>query len=318
MMFKRAKSIPLKTPKVLYDNRYCNQEGFSILICGGKDKNGEITNKVFELESPSFKVHKFPSMIKPHYYLNLVNIKSDILAISDEKNLDESLDKSIISTEIYSEKTKSWSNLDFTIKEKCCYCVGSFMGKMYLIGGYNISYEESLSSSYSYNFDSNTWIETAKLNKARDCAACTVFEGKIVVTGGVYYLPQIKSVEAYDYHEDKWTYLPDMIEERSYHAAVSMGNKMFVIGGKYTTSCEVFDSRSRKFSNINSDIYPYLEEYYFDALSIGNHIVVIQKFINPLTETDVYLYDVGKEKWLNVQCDFTEKMFQSNFVKYFS
>ena len=109
-----------------------------------------------------------------------------------------------------------------------------------------------------------------------------------------------------------------MIEERFDHAAVSMGNKMFVIGGKYTTSCEVFDSRSRKFSNINSDIYPYLEEYYFDALSIGNHIVVIQKFINPLTETDVYLYDVGKEKWLNVQCDFTEKMFQSNIVKHFS
>ena len=235
-----------------------------------------------------------------------------------KKKLDESLENSVISAEICSEKTKSWSNLDFTIKEKCCYCVGSFMGNLYLIGGYNISYEESLSSSYSYNFDSNTWIETAKLNKARDCAACTVFEGKIVVTGGVYYLPQIKSVEAYDYHEDKWTYLPDMIEERSYHAAVSMGNKMFVIGGKYTTSCEVFDSRSRKFSNINSDFYTYLGRHYFDASSIGNYIVVLQNFKNPHIKKKVFLYDVEKEKWLNVNCDFTENMLQSNFVKYFS
>ena len=26
-------------PQVLYENRNCDQEGFSILVCGGKDKN---------------------------------------------------------------------------------------------------------------------------------------------------------------------------------------------------------------------------------------------------------------------------------------
>ena len=35
---------------------------------------------------------------------------------------------------------------------------------------------------------------------------------------------------------------------------------------------------------------------YFDALSIGNNIVVLQNFKNPLTKTDAYLYDVKKEK----------------------
>ena len=206
MMSKKSSLIPFQAPKVLYENRYCNQEGFSILICGGKDKNGEITNKVFELEISSFKVHKFSSMIKPHNYLNLVNVKSDILAISDEKKFGESLDNSVISAEIYSEKTKSWSNLDFKIEEKSCYCVSSFMGKLYLIGGYIDSSDESLSSSYSYDFKSNTCNKLADLNVARDCAACTVFEGKIVVTGGYSTQPLLKSVEAYDYHEDKWIY----------------------------------------------------------------------------------------------------------------
>ena len=42
---------------------------------------------------------------------------------------------------------------------------------------------------------------------------------------------ELKSVETYDYYEDKWTYLADMIEQRSDHAAVSIGNKTFVIGG---------------------------------------------------------------------------------------
>ena len=42
---------------------------------------------------------------------------------------------------------------------------------------------------------------------------------------------ELKSVETYDYYEDKWTYLADMIEKRSDHAVVSIGNKTFVIGG---------------------------------------------------------------------------------------
>ena len=31
-------------PQVLYENRYCNQEGFSILACGGIDKNKKRLN----------------------------------------------------------------------------------------------------------------------------------------------------------------------------------------------------------------------------------------------------------------------------------
>ena len=74
-----------------------------------------------------------------------------------------------------------------------------------------------------------------------------------------------------------------------------MGNKMLVIGGEYTTRREVFDSRSRKFSSINSEIYPYLGQCHFDALSFGNHIVVFQNFKNQLEESNVYLYDVENE-----------------------
>ena len=50
-----------------------------------------------------------------------------------------------------------------------------------------------------------------------------------------------------------------MIKERWYHAVVSMGDKMFVIAGDETTNCEVFDSFSRKFTNIYSEISPDLE-----------------------------------------------------------
>ena len=47
------------------------------------------------------------------------------------------------------------------------------------------------------------------------------------------------------------TYLPEMINERRHHGSVSVGNKMFMIGGRRNTTCEVFDSISRKFTGIN-------------------------------------------------------------------
>ena len=75
--------------------------------------------------------------------------------------------------------------------------------------------------------------------------SCTVFEGKIVVPGGAHNGP-LKSVESYDHHENKWSYLPDMNCKRCDHGAVSISNKMFVIGGNWSTivTGEVFDSKS--------------------------------------------------------------------------
>ena len=105
-----------------------------------------------------------------------------------------------------------------------------------------------------------------------------------------------------------------MIEIRFNHAAVSMGNKMFVIGGSYTTSCEVFDSYSRKFTKIISEIKDFdVVSTDFKAFSIGNNIVVFQV---TYTETVVYLYDIDKKKWSIVQCDFTKNMIESSYVKY--
>ena len=58
-------------PQVLYENRYCNQDGFSILACGGIDKNKKRLNQVLEVKIPSFEVTEFPFMEKVTFHLNL-------------------------------------------------------------------------------------------------------------------------------------------------------------------------------------------------------------------------------------------------------
>ena len=224
-------------PKVLYENRYCNQEGFSILVCGGLKRNRKLTNQVLEVKFPSFEVAEFQFMTKPHVCLKVATIHSEIFAFFDSN---EQLGYSCTSVEVYSEKTKSWKHHYVNFEERFDFCLCSFMGKLYIIGGSNKSTYENDRSCYTYDIKSNKLNKMGDLSVARHYAACTVFEGKIVVAGGYNSNDGLlKSVEAFDYYENKWTYLQDMIEERFNHASVSMGNKLFVIGGynKSSFSC---------------------------------------------------------------------------------
>ena len=67
--------------------------------------------------------------------------------------------------------------------------------------------------------------------------------------------------------------MPNTIDNRSNHASVSMGNKMFVIGGYYTSTCEIFDSYSTKFTHIKSmNIQNY--HFYYEAVCTGQTIVL--------------------------------------------
>ena len=52
---------------------------------------------------------------------------------------------------------------------------------------------------------------------------------------------KLNSIEAYDYYEDKWGYLPNMIKKRLSHFSVSKGNKWFLIVRFETSTCEIND-----------------------------------------------------------------------------
>ena len=73
-----------------------------------------------------------------------------------------------------------------------------------------------------------------------------------------------------------------------------MGKNLFLIGRHFNSSCEVFDSFSRKFALIEAK----LPKYEFNlgssnkVVSIGNLIFVISEYHRTL-----YLYDVEKNCW---------------------
>ena len=140
---------------------------------------------------------------------------------------------------MYSAKTNTWKKLKPATKGLTVFSVCTFMKSIYVIGGCKyysksslkntIHYIEEVFQSCCYKYVANKWTKIADLQNERCFSACTVFKGKIVVTGGSNSDGSLRSVEAYDHHKNKWTYLSDMIAKRYDHSAVSMGNKMFVI-----------------------------------------------------------------------------------------
>ena len=64
-----------------------------------------------------------------------------------------------------------------------------------------------------------------------------------------------------------------------------MGNKLFVIGGHKTTSCEIFDSFSRYFTMLKSSIEILAPgKLYFNDVCFDQNIVMIQNFQDNLTK----------------------------------
>ena len=103
------------------------------------------------------------------------------------------------------------------------------------------------------------------MNERTYFAACTVFEDKIVVSGGVKGFTMVNSVEAYDHYENKQTYLPDIIKSRSQHSLGSLSNKLFII-----------DRVNRKFSYIIIDIFSRALRYNWKTrvCCVGYKIIV--------------------------------------------
>ena len=153
------------------------------------------------------------------------------------------------------------------------------MQNIILIGGSNCG--KDVKSCMAYDCKSNKWTYIDSMKESRGDMSSTVFQGKVVVTGG--YIDRrfssgfLKSVEAYCLHENKWTQFPDMLQKRSDHGTVSIGNKMFVISRYLSNSCEVFDSITNKFTFLktnphvnNVDCYP-LKTF---AITVGYKIHV--------------------------------------------
>ena len=85
---------------------------------------------------------------------------------------------------MYSSSTYNWKSLPSgkAARRKCSIC--AFMQKLFVIGGKDHWGRYDRSCMF-YEKQSDNWSSFAAMMEERERAPCTVFEGKIVVSGGL-------------------------------------------------------------------------------------------------------------------------------------
>ena len=219
-------------------------------------------------------------------------------------------DKLVMHIEKYSPKTNTLDVISQMYDYRTNFSACSFIEDIYVFGGFLSNYtnscllEDETSSCLVFNTMSNTWNKIACMNVARQNASCTVFEGRIVVTGGYNNNDGVlNTVVAYDHIGNSWTNMPNMKERRSFHKSVAIKNKLFVINRFSSQTIEVFDSYSKKFALLHHPFINLYSYYIADVTSIGNKIVLFSN-----RDGSIFLYDVEKDMWSEKSCDATKNI----------
>ena len=190
--------------QILYENRFCKQDDFDIIISGNhNDLENTKVRSTLRISYPEFEeIETF--YFSPKYSGSQKTIceRSSIWMMY---NTDILYKTNTTAKDLFSDfsklcfhKNDQWINLILLPDKRVRYSACSFMKCLYVFGGYSGDF---LRSCLKYDTKTSKWTNIANMNNCKEYAACTAFEGKIVVSGGDN-LGKLKSVEAYDHHEN--------------------------------------------------------------------------------------------------------------------
>ena len=291
-----------------YTSRYCGQQMFNIILCGGFNvkRNNVVNTIIFRSDLNKTKV--LSSMKFKRRSFQAVVLKGEIYFFGGFNNAD----KFIKLVEKYTPSTNNWSEVTNMLDCRLDICACAFIDKIYVFGGLLTSktfFKNLKATNSCLQFDTieENWKTKAHMNKARVSAACIAFQEKIVVSGGKSdYEHASNSVESYDVFANRWTSMPNMINNHTFHSLVVVADKLFVVG-QGTESCEVFDNVCKKFVVLKH--HPHIE--FNKSLSIGKKIVIFQR-----KRSSIVYYDVDKDEWSEESSEVTKNLIDFCYVKF--
>ena len=292
-------------------HRYCNQNKFSILTCGGRKTNQTPNGTVMQIDEKNFKNLKvLPSNLDVRSRSKAVCVKGEVYIFGGFTGFGGFGFHSdlVSSVEKYSPSIGTWNRVAEMYDDRIGFCACAFMDKIFIIAG---KYYNKRITNYCNQFDTKdyTWKEIAGMKEAREYAACAVFEGRIVVSGGTpNNMNALRSVESYDV--DEWSSMPSTIEERSYHSLVVVKNKLFVIGSEIEPTCEVYDGVYQKFVAFKLPALEY-DLKFNHVVSVGSNFFILQ-----LNKLSVLIYDVEQCEWHEESYDLPLKCVNYSCVKF--
>ena len=253
-------------------NRYCGHESFDVLVHGGR------SSSYYNARSNVAYILNSNDLSRATVFTESDSFRSRAVFLNGRLYfITRSRRKSTITVSSYSVFKREWSVPETCSKAGTINNACAFVNKVYVLCTFGRSQK-----LISFDPKTGDFEDKAKIKIPRRGAACSVFNGRIVVLGGRSVLISVekKSAEAYDASSNRWVRMPDMLEKRSFHTSAAVRNKLHVFGGHQNTSCEVLDVISDEFARVKADFL--LERFAFDGqvgfvgptVALGNKILL--------------------------------------------
>ena len=291
-----------KVTQCNYTSRYCNQNSFSILLCGGIYDFDEYDRNVSQINGSNFEdVKDLPPIKTDRVYHVAVCLRGEVFVFSGINNENIFIE----SVEKYSPSNNTWTVVTNMADKRLNFSACAFIDKIFIFGGYRSNENDDYSATNSclgFSAKYSSWNEVTSMSVARESSSCVVFQGNIVVSGGEgVNEDSLSTVESFDVFADKWSPMPSMIHGKSYHSLVVVQHKLFVIA-QTAYECEVFDNVCKKFVTLKIPLKaPYFT--FNKAISIGSRIVIFRN-----SRSSIICYDVDKKQWSEKPCETTKDL----------
>ncbi len=273
----------------------------AILMVGGWQENCDITasSNVF---MPSIKqIFQISPMLTPRKNHGIA-IHEGLVYVMGGNTKNGNATKS---AELYDPRTNTWSSVLSMRKEVVGVGVAMVGDFLYATGGHDAKGRpQSIVQRYSPKI--NKWECVASMNASRT-RHCVVGSTYLYAFGGYSSDEDIPlmSAEYYDHLSDSWVDIAPMNRRRSDACAVSVGSKIFVIGGEdilgspiKLASCEVYDPATKRWTAIASIQQP---RSHAGAAVIKNKVFVLGGVDKSNRELrSVECYDTDQEAWEEV------------------
>ncbi|EDW75223.1 uncharacterized protein Dwil_GK19808 [Drosophila willistoni] len=198
--------------------------------------------------------------------------------------------------------------------DQCNFGTAVLNNELFIVGGaYDVCLKEYIHPfGFRYCPLRDSWVTIAPIQLDRCRFSLNAVGNKhLYAVGGIVEhddnseeaLRRISNVERYDIDTNVWTYMPSLQENRSQHAGVVIGDKLYISGGIYMatilSSTWCFDTKTELWQELAPMPTPCCDHV---LVAIDNRIYACGGWHENLTESrclvqHIYAYDVKANTW---------------------
>ena len=187
-----AESIKRGLQNKKLKRRYCHQDEFDVVLCGGQDlcSRRSAHSGLYRLNVTGPKSGEtLPKMNVARQFSEAFYIKGEVYVFG---GFDTEWNQ-IMPVEKYSPVTNSWEVIARMYDCRAGFCTYPFIDSVYALGGFTM---QMTNHCMKFNTASRRWSEISRAVEFRKEASSAVFEGRVVVCGGWGYAGLLNTVEA--------------------------------------------------------------------------------------------------------------------------